>query len=90
MKQHIPLGQSACNLLPCLHPTFQLLLWEEEASDLKTAFSSHLQQTGLEVWSGGGSDFALDEMISHPSHCSLPPARPVGVLILRFTSFQVF
>ena len=90
MKQHIPLGQSACNLLPRLHPTFPLLLWEEEASDLRAAFSSHLQQTGLKVWSGGDSDFALDETISRPSHGPLPPARPVGDLILQFTLFQVF
>lgn len=33
---------------------------------------------------------ALDEMISPPSHCPLPPARPIGVAILQLTSFQVF
>lgn len=55
LKQHIPPGQSAGNLLPCLHPTFPFLLWEEEASALTMAFSLHSQQTALEVWSGGGT-----------------------------------
>ena len=83
MKQRIPLGPSACNLLPCLHPSFQLLLWEEEASDLKMAFSSHLQQTGLEVWSGGGSDFALDETIHIPL---IAPFLLQGQLVFSFSS----
>lgn len=28
---------------------------------------------------------ALDETISRPSHCSLPPARPLGVWSLQFS-----